>query len=57
MKRPADLNRLVNDIPDEAVAAQVYLASLFAIEVDTQAEIDYLRQLAQGTGLDTGVVQ
>lgn len=57
MKRPADLNGLVNDIPDEAVAAQVYLASLFAIEVDTQAEIDYLRQLAQRTGLDAGVVQ
>lgn len=57
LKRPADLNGLVNDIPDEAVAAQVYLASLFAVEVDTQAEIEYLKQLAQRTGLDNGVVQ
>jgi len=57
MRRPSDLNQLINDIPDEAVAAQVYLASLFAIEVDTQAEIDYLQQLAERTGLDSGVVR
>ena len=55
--RPADFDRLVNEIPNEAVAAQVYLASLFAIEVDTEAEINYLRQLAQRTGLDNGIVQ
>ena len=57
LQRPADLDQLVSEIPDESVAAQVYLASLFAIEVDTEAEIDYLKQLARRTGLDGGVVR
>jgi uncharacterized membrane protein YebE (DUF533 family) len=35
----------------------VYAASLLAIEVDTQAERDYLQRLADGLGLDSGVVQ
>ncbi len=33
------------------LAAQIYAASLLAIEVDTQAERDYLNQLADGLGL------
>jgi len=33
------------------LAAQIYAASLLAIEVDTQAEKDYLERLAQGLGL------
>ncbi len=57
LNRPADLDGLVNDIPDQATAAQVYLASLFAIEVDTQAEINYLQQLAHRTGLDINMVR
>ena len=57
LKRPADLDQLVSEIPDESVAAQVYLASLFAIEIDTEAEINYLKQLAQRSGLDSGVVR
>lgn len=57
MQGPLDLDGLVREIPDEAVAAQVYLASLFAIAVDTDAETEYLRQLARRTGLDSGVVQ
>jgi uncharacterized membrane protein YebE (DUF533 family) len=39
------------------MAAEVYAASLFAIDVDTPAERQYLRQLAQGLGLDEGAVQ
>ncbi len=57
MQGPLDLDGLVRDIPDEGVAAQVYLASLFAIEVDTDEETAYLQQLAQRTGLDSGVVR
>ena len=57
LRRPMDLDRLIDDIQDESLAAQVYVTSLFAIEVDTQAEVDYLRQLAQRTGLDAGVVR
>lgn len=57
LERPLDLDGLVNDIPNEAVAAQVYAASLFAIEVDTPAEREYLQQFVQRTGLDAGVAQ
>lgn len=57
MQSPMDLDGLVNEIPNEAVAAQVYAASLFAIEVDTTAEREYLEQFVQRTGLDTGVAQ
>lgn len=38
-------------------AAEVYAASLLAIEVDTDAERQYLQQLAQATGLNPTVVQ
>ena len=34
------------------VAAEVYAASLLAIELDTPAEAAYLRQLAQALRLD-----
>jgi uncharacterized membrane protein YebE (DUF533 family) len=39
------------------LAAQMYAASLMAIEVDTPAERAYLQQLAGGFGLDARVVQ
>lgn len=57
MQKPLDLDGLVNAIPNEAVAAQVYAASLFAIEVDTPAEREYLAQFVQKTGLDGGVAR
>ncbi len=37
------------------MAAQIYSASLLAIEVDTPAEQQYMQQLAQGLGLDPEV--
>jgi uncharacterized membrane protein YebE (DUF533 family) len=37
-------------------AAQVYAASLFAIDVDTDAERNYLDRLAALSGLDATVV-
>ena len=57
MQRHLDLDGLINEIPNEAVAAQIYAASLFAIEVDTPAEREYLEQFVQRTGLDAGVAQ
>jgi uncharacterized membrane protein YebE (DUF533 family) len=39
------------------LAAELYGASLLAIEVDTPAEKQYLSQLAQGLGLEPAVVQ
>ena len=57
MQRPLDLDGLVSDIPNEAVAAQVYAASLFAMEADTSSERRYLEQFVQRTGLDIGVAE
>ena len=56
MARPADPDGLAADAPDPVVAAQVYAASLLAIEVDTPAEQAYLRHLAGQLGLDHTVV-
>jgi uncharacterized membrane protein YebE (DUF533 family) len=39
------------------LAAEIYAASLMAIEVDTQAEKAYLSQLATGLGLPSGVTR
>ena len=56
LRSPVDLNALVRAIPSHEMAAEVYAASLFAIDVDTDAERDYLDRLAALTGLDAGVV-
>lgn len=55
LERPADLDALAAEAKDPVVAAQVYAASLLAIQVDTQEERDYLRALAQRLGLDATV--
>jgi uncharacterized membrane protein YebE (DUF533 family) len=47
----------VAEIPNPEVAAEVYAASLLAIEVDTPEEQQYLQQFAQRTGLNPMVVQ
>ena len=55
--KPMDLNAVVssaNNKPD--MAAQIYAASMLAIEVDTDAEKRYMHQLASGLKLDTQVV-
>jgi len=57
MGRPLDLKALLREVPNPQMAAEVYAASLLAIEVDTPAERNYLHQLAQGLGLDEGAVQ
>ncbi len=56
--KPLDLNeviRLADNRPE--LAAQIYTASLLAIEVDTPAEQQYMRQLAEGLGLDARVTE
>jgi uncharacterized membrane protein YebE (DUF533 family) len=57
LSRPLDLDALVADIPNPELAAEVYAASLLAVEVDTPAERDYLARLAQRTGLQPAVVR
>ena len=56
MRRPPDVQGLAAEARTPEVAAQVYAASLLAIEVDTQAERDYLKRLADVLGLDAATV-
>lgn len=56
LRRPLDLNALVADVHNPIVAAEVYGASLLAIDIDTEAEIAYLGQLARALGLDSATV-
>lgn len=55
MRKPLDTDDLLASVNGEQEAAEVYAASLFAIEVDTTAERDYLRNLARSLGLDDDV--
>lgn len=54
---PLDVQAFAAEIPCQEVAAQVYVASLLAIEVDTDAERQYLQALAQATDLHPLVVE
>ena len=56
MQQPLNVQAFAAEIPNQEVAAQVYAASLLAIEVDTDAERRYLQQLAQQSGLHPLVV-
>jgi uncharacterized membrane protein YebE (DUF533 family) len=47
---------IVRAVPNRQVAAQLYAASLLAIEVDTPQERAYLQQLATDFGLDSRIV-
>ncbi|NKN32130.1 tellurite resistance TerB family protein [Marichromatium bheemlicum] len=53
--RPLDLDAFAAEIPDRETAAEVYAASLLAIEVDTPEERAYLDGLAARTGLGSEV--
>jgi uncharacterized membrane protein YebE (DUF533 family) len=57
LRKPLDLEGLTREAHGPEVAAEVYAASLLAIEVDTAAERDYLRRLAARLGLDAAAVQ
>ncbi len=56
LRAPLDLRALVAQVPNEMVAVEVYAASLLAIDLDTQEEVAYLRQLAQALRLDGATV-
>ncbi|HMR32521.1 MAG TPA: tellurite resistance TerB family protein [Geminicoccaceae bacterium] len=56
MRKPLDLDALVAQVQTPELAAEVYAASLLAIEVDTPAEQAYLQQLAQKLRLHPMVV-
>jgi uncharacterized membrane protein YebE (DUF533 family) len=54
---PCGLDVILQAVKTPEMAKQVYAVSLMAIEVDTEAERDYIRQLAQGLGLDAVTLQ
>jgi uncharacterized membrane protein YebE (DUF533 family) len=56
MRAPLDLDGLVAQAQSPDLAAQVYAASLLAIEVDTDAERAYLARLAQGLALPPAAI-
>ena len=55
--KPMDMEAVVSSAANKPdMAAQIYAASMLAIEVDTAAEQRYMRNLASGLGLDAQVV-
>ncbi|MGE5154082.1 MAG: tellurite resistance TerB family protein [Bdellovibrio bacteriovorus] len=56
IQKPIDIDALVRAVPNQQVAAQIYAASLMAIEVDTDGERRYLADLASKLGLDPNAV-
>jgi uncharacterized membrane protein YebE (DUF533 family) len=57
LRKPLDTDALVRAVPNQQVAAQVYAASLLAIDLDSEAERRYLADLARGLKLNDGVVR
>jgi uncharacterized membrane protein YebE (DUF533 family) len=56
MRKPMDTDAIVQAVPNEQVAAQIYTASLMAINVDTDAEKRYMQELASKLGLSRQVM-
>lgn len=56
MQAPLNVQAFAAEIPNQEVAAEVYTASLLAVEVDTEAEKRYLQELARASGLHPLVV-
>jgi uncharacterized membrane protein YebE (DUF533 family) len=56
LAKPLDLYAITAEVRDVATAAEVYAASLAAIQVDTEAERKYLDNLALRLGLDRDAV-
>ncbi len=57
INKPLDTQALITSVSgDPQIAAQVYSASLLAIDVDSNLEKDYLKNLAHSLGLSQNVV-
>ena len=57
MGKPVDMDAIVQRATTQEVAAEIYLASLLAIDVDTVAEQSYLGMLAARLQLPKPLVQ
>lgn len=55
--KPLDLEGLVRDVDRPELAAEVYAASLLAIEPDSAAEKGYLQMLSARLGLEDGLAR
>ena len=56
LSRPVDLDALVAEAKTPELAAEIYAASLMAIDVSNQAESAYLQLLASRLGLEPALV-
>lgn len=56
MAAPIDISALASEAKTPAQAAEIYAASILAIDADTDAEKAYLRELATALNLDAGTV-
>jgi len=56
MRKPMDTDAIVRAVPNQQVAAQIYAASLMAIEVDTDVEKRYMQEFADKLGLSQPVL-
>lgn len=56
MGHPVDMDAIVNSASSPEVAAEIYAASLLAVDVDTAAEESYLGMLAARLRLPPGLV-
>jgi uncharacterized membrane protein YebE (DUF533 family) len=57
LRKPLDTDNIVRAVSNPQVAAQVYAASLMAIDLDTADEKNYLAELARKLRLDDNVVR
>ncbi|MBV1796892.1 tellurite resistance TerB family protein [Siccirubricoccus sp. G192] len=57
LRGPVDIDALARDVTSQQDAAEVYAASFMAIEVDTDAERDYLARLATALNLPREAVE
>ena len=56
LSHPLDLRALVTQVKSPEMAEQVYAASVLGLEVDSDAERNYLQRLASALNLDTATV-
>jgi uncharacterized membrane protein YebE (DUF533 family) len=56
-RRPVDVDAIGAAVDRPEVATEIYLAALLAIDVDSEAEANYLHRLAAALRLDDGVVR
>ena len=56
LEKPMETEAIVREVPNQQVAAQIYTASLMAIQVDTDAERRYMQELSSKLGLNQQTV-